>query len=175
MTTALAKCAESKILILRGQKIILDADLAELNGVSVKRLNQQVNRNAKRFPHDFLFRLTAAEFKNLRLQIATSSLSHGGRRYLPHIMAATVLNSSRAIEMSVFIVRAFARMREALAKNYSIVFKLAELERRVENHDVDIEDLMEAVREMMTPPPRTGRRIGFQLPPTSAKALRRVS
>ncbi len=182
MTTALAKRAESKILILRGQKIILDSDLAELYRVSVKRLNQQVNRNAKRFPPDFIFKLSATEFKNLRLQIATSSLSHGGRRYLPHaftehgaIMAATVLNSSRAIEMSVFIVRAFARMREALAHNQGIVSKLAELERRVENHDVDIEDLMEAVREMMIPPPRTGRRIGFQLPPTSAKALRRVS
>src|SRR2546422_1894859 len=112
--TALAKRAESKILILRRHKVILDVDLAALYGVPVKRLNQQVNRNADRFPSDFLFRLSPAEYKNLRLQFATSRSSHGGRRSLPYaftehgaIMAATVLNSERAIEMSIFVVRAF--------------------------------------------------------------------
>ena len=96
-TTALTKRADSKIFILRGHRVILDVDLAELYSASVKRLNQQVNRNAERFPRDFRFRLTAAEYKNLKLQIATSSFSHGGRRTLPYaftehgaIMAATV-------------------------------------------------------------------------------------
>ena len=102
---ALSKRVDSRILLLRGQKIILDSDLAELYGVPSKRLNQQVTRNARRFPTDFRFRLLRSEHDNLRLQIATSSLKHGGRRYLPYaftehgaIMAATVLNSKRAIQ-----------------------------------------------------------------------------
>src|SRR6476620_5746965 len=119
-TTAivLAKRVASKILVLRNQKVILDADLAELYGVPVKRLNEQLKRNPRRFPSDFLFTLTHAEYQHLRSQNATSSSAHGGRRYLPHaltehgaIMAATVLNSKRAIEMSIFVVRAFVRMR----------------------------------------------------------------
>ena len=174
----LAKQADSRIFLLRGHRVILDTDLAELYGVAVKRLNQQVNRNAKRFPGDFLFRLTARENDTLRLQNATSnSGSRGGRRYLPHaftehgaIMAATVLNSARAIEMSIFVVRAFARMREALAANQLIITKLTELERRLESHDIEIQDLLEAIRLLMAPPPHAGRRIGFALPADSAKA-----
>ena len=136
--TALAKRVDSRILFLRGRKIILDSDLAELYGVPAKRLNQQVTRNVERFPADFRFRLSRKEYENLRLQFATSSLSHGGRRYLPYaftehgaIMAATVLNSERAIQMSIFVVRAFVRMREALAANQQIAAKLTELERFV--------------------------------------------
>src|SRR5215470_13021339 len=128
----LAKKVDTRILVLRGQKVILDADLAELYNVSVKQLNQQVKRNAHRFPSDFLFRLSPAEYRNLRSQIVTSSLDHGGRRYLPFaftehgaIMVATVLNSKRATEMSVFVVRAFVRMREALAVNQQVTNKLA--------------------------------------------------
>ena len=108
----------------------------------VKRLNQQVNRNADRFPRDFIFRLSVTEYENLRLQFATSSFGHGGRRSLPYaftehgaIMAATILNSERAIQMSIFVVRAFVRMREALAANQQIVAKLSELEGRLEGHD----------------------------------------
>jgi hypothetical protein len=110
-------------MILRGQKVILDTDLAELYGVSVGRFNEQVKRNQQRFPADFMFQLTAKEDQILRSQIAVSRKKHGGRRYLPYaftehgaIMAATVLNSKRAIEMSVFVVRAFVRMRELLAR-----------------------------------------------------------
>ena len=128
---ALAKRVDSRILFLRGQKIILDSDLAELYGVEVKHLNQQIKRNRKRFPGDFLFRISAREFEILRSQIVTSSDGHGGRRYLPHaftehgaIMAATVLNSERAIQMSIFVVRAFVRMRQALSTNRQIVVKL---------------------------------------------------
>jgi phage regulator Rha-like protein len=175
----LARKADSKILFLRDQKVILDVDLAELYGVTVKRLNEQIKRNAGRFPADFLFRLSRAEYENLRLQIATSSSSHGGRRYMPNaftehgaIMAATVLNSKRAIEMSIFVVRSFVRMREALATNQQIEAKLAELERRLESHDGDIQQLIEAIRELMEPEPANSRRIGFETPskPTNTQS-----
>jgi hypothetical protein len=167
----LTKKVDSTILFLRGQKVILDVDLAELYGVSVKRLNEQVKRNLRRFPSDFLFRLTRSEYSNLRSQFATSSSDHGGRRYLPHaftehgaIMAATVLNSKRAIEMSIFVVRAFVRMREASAANRQIEAKLTELEGRLESHDGDIQQLVEAIRELMAPEPANPRRIGFETP-----------
>ena len=178
---ALAKRVDSRIRLLRGQKIILDSDLAELYGVPSKRLNQQVTRNAARFPADFRFRLSRSEHENLRLQIATSSLNHGGRRYLPYaftehgaIMAATVLNSKRAIQMSMFVVRAFVRMREGLAANQQIVTKLTELEHRLENHDGRIQELVAAIRELMIPPPPNRRKIGFRLPPATG-AMKRIS
>src|SRR5262245_16912948 len=133
----LAKKVDSKIQVLRGQKVILDSDLAGLYGVPVRQLNQQIKRNAGRFPADFLFQLSAAEYQRLRSQNVISNAGRGGRRYLPHaftehgaIMAATVLNSKRAIEMSIFVVRAFVRMREALAMNQQIVTKLSEIEKR---------------------------------------------
>jgi phage regulator Rha-like protein len=175
--TVLSRRVESKILVLRGQKVILDADLAELYGVAVKRLNEQVKRNADRFPADFLFRLKPIEREVLRSQIATSRAGHGGRRYQPYafsehgaIMAASVLNSKRAVEMSIFVVRAFVRMRGALATNQRIVAKLRDLEERVENHDADIEEILIAIRELMTPAPATGRRIGFEVPAAKGKA-----
>ena len=177
----LAKKVDSKILVLRDQKVLLDVDLAALYGVSVKRLNEQIKRNAKRFPADFLFRLSPAEYQNLRSQNATSSSSHGGRRYLPHaftehgaIMAATVLNSKRAIEMSIFVVRAFVRMRQALAMNQQIVTKLSEIEMRLESHDVEIQELVDAIRELMAPLPANNRRIGFAAPASSNKAQNKV-
>jgi len=166
----LTKRVESKIFSIRGCRVILDSDLAELYGVEVKKLNQQVKRNSRRFPDDFVFRLSTGEAANLRSQIVTSSSNHGGRRHLPYaftehgaIMAASVLNSQRAVEMSIFVVRAFVRMREALASNQQILSKLNELERQVEGHDVSIQELVEAIRELMEPLPATGRRIGFAL------------
>jgi hypothetical protein len=163
---------ESRILIVRRQRVILDSDLAELYGVTVKRLNQQVNRNQERFPADFMFQLTSTEDKALRLQIATSKKGRGGRRYLPYaftehgaIMAATVLNSPRAVEMSVFVVRAFVRMREMLAKNRQLAAKINELDRRLETHDTTIQDIIEAIKELMVPEGPSKRKIGFQLPP----------
>ena len=173
----LAKRVESRILLIRGYRVILDTDLAELYGVEVKRLNEQVKRNARRFPDDFVMRLSVEEAADLRSQIATSSSSRGGRRSLPYaftehgaIMAASVLNSGRAVEMSIFVVRAFVRMREALAANQQIMSKLAELEHRVESHDTNIQELIEAIRELMEPPPASGGRIGFALPADSAKS-----
>lgn len=122
---------ESRILVLRRNKVILDTDLAELYGVSVKRLNEQVKRNRDRFPIDFMFRLSAKEYEILRSQSATSKVGRGGRRFLPYaltehgaIMAATVLNSEHAVEMSLFVVRAFVRMREMLAQNRQITAKI---------------------------------------------------
>lgn len=173
----LAKRVGTKILILRNQKVIIDTDLAELYGVSVKRLNEQIKRNPKRFPADFLFTLTSEEYQNLRSQNATSSPTHGGRRYLPNaftehgaIMAATVLNSRRAIEMSIFVVRAFVQMRQATVLNQHVVSKLAELESRLDSHDGEIQALVEAIRELVEPLPATNRRIGFEAPPGSEKA-----
>ena len=158
--------------MLREQKVILDTDLAELYGVPVKRLNEQVKRNQERFPSDFMFRLTAEENEALRSQNATSKMGRGSRRYAPYaftehgaIMAATVLNSERAVEMSVFVVRAFVRLREMLATNQQLAGKIDELEQRLDTHDASIQELIEAIRELMAPEPATGRKIGFHLPP----------
>ncbi len=166
-----ARKVDSKIFVLRGQRVILDADLAELYGVQVRHLNQQVKRNAKRFPLAFRFQLSPHELKILRSQNVISSEGHGGTRYRPYaftehgaIMAATVVNSERAIEMSVFVVLAFVRMRRAIAGNRQILTKLAELERRLEAHDSDILELMEAIRELMSPAEPTRTRIGFEAP-----------
>jgi len=169
-----ARKVDSKIFVLRGQRVILDRDLAELYAVEVRHLNQQVKRNAKRFPLAFRFQLSAHELKILRSQNVISSERHGGTRYLPFaftehgaIMAATVLNSERAIQMSVFVVLAFVRLRRAIAGNRHILTKLAQLERRLEGHDADIQDLMDAIRELMTPAQPTRTRIGFEAPAAS--------
>jgi phage regulator Rha-like protein len=177
--TALSIPVESRIFVLRQHKVILDSDLAELYGVTVKRLNQQVKRNRERFPADFMFQLTAAEQQALRLQNATSKESRGGRRYRPYaftehgaIMGATVLNSERAVEMSVFVVRAFVRLREMLATNQQLAGKIDELEQRLDTHDASIQDLIEAIRELMAPASATGRKIGFELPAGEKSHLR---
>ncbi len=166
---------ESRILILRHQRVILDSDLAELYGVPVRQLNQQVKRNRERFPTDFMFQLTAKEDGALRSQIVISKKGRGGRRYPPYaftehgaIMAATVLNSKRAIEMSVFVVRAFVRMREIMVKNRQLAAKINELDRRLETHDTAIQDLIDAIKELMVPEEPSKRKIGFQLPPAKS-------
>ena len=175
----LAKRVGSKILVLRNQKVILDTDLAELYGVPVKRLNEQVKRNPDRFPPDFLFTLTHEEDEDLRSQNATSSSSHGGRRYLPHaftehgaIMAASGLNSKRAVEMSIFVVRAFVQMRQALVVNQHVVSKLSELEARLDGHDGELQELVGAIQELISPLPANNRRIGFEAPPDAPKPER---
>jgi ORF6N domain len=166
-----ARKVDSKIFVLRGQRVILDTDLAELYGVQVRHLNQQAKRNAKRFPPAFRFQLSAREMEILKSQNVISSEGHGGARYRPYaftehgaIMAATVLSSERAIEMSVFVVLAFVRMRRAIVGNRHILTKLAELEHRLESHDADIQDLMNAIRELMSPEEPNRRRIGFEAP-----------
>jgi hypothetical protein len=125
---------QQRILILREQRVIIDADIAQLYGVTTKRLNEAVKRNADRFPPDFMLQLTSEEASALRSQSATSN-KRGGRRYLPYaftehgaIMAATVLNSERAVNASLFVVRAFVKLRELLTTHHQLADKLAELE-----------------------------------------------
>ena len=148
---------ERTILVLRGRRVILDSDLAALYGVPVKRLNEQVKRNAGRFPEDFGFQITREEFKILRSQIATSKTERrGGRQYLPYaftehgaVMAASVLNSPKAVEMSVEVVRAFVRLRGFLAAHHQLAAKLDKLERQIATHDSNIVALFDAVHRLM--------------------------
>jgi hypothetical protein len=147
---------------------MLDSDLAELYGVVTKALNQAVKRNIERFPDDFMFRLTDDEHASLRSQIVTSTASRGGRRYAPYaftehgaIMAATVLNSPRAVEMSVFVVRAFVRLRELLATHKELAAKLDELEHKISSHDQAIAGLIDAIRGLMRSPTPSSRPVGF--------------
>jgi ORF6N domain len=164
---------ESRIMILRHQKIILDTALAEIYGVSVKRLNEQIKRNRRRFPADFMFWLTASEAKSLKSQFATSNIGRGGRRSLPYaftehgaIMAATVLNSERAIEVSVFVVRAFVRLREGLAANKELGERIKELEKHLDTHDGAIQEIITVIKQLMSSPPKRRSKIGFALPPS---------
>lgn len=199
---------EQLIYVIRGQRIMLDADMASIYGVSTKALNQAVKRNAERFPEDFMFRLTADEFEEIRSQmvgmgnqlqtvtgLATGSLrsqivtskGRGGRRYAPYaftehgaIMAANVLNSPSAVQMSVFVVRAFVRMRGALADNRELPLKLAELERelkeRLDVHEVAIVDILGRIMDIIDPPPLPEpprKQIGFRAERSNSKATKR--
>jgi phage regulator Rha-like protein len=178
--TVLPERITGAILFVRGQKVIVDADLAALYGVETRRLNEQVRRNLDRFPADFMFQLTTEEMAALMSQIATSKPGRGGRRKLPLVftehgalMAATVLNSARAVEVSLYVVRAFVRLREALSANKDLAAKLAELEKKTEalalkhnalasNTHTQLHQVFEAIRELMRPPePARKRPIGF--------------
>jgi hypothetical protein len=162
---------EPLIRTIRGHKVLIDRDLATLYGVPTKRLNEQVRRNRERFPNDFMFQLNDQEVESLRSQIATSKAGRGGRRYAPYaftehgaIMAATILNSPRAVEVSVFVVRAFVRLRQWMAGHQELATKLNELDKKVAGHDDAIRQLVTAIRKLMSPPPgdRPKRRIGFR-------------
>lgn len=183
------KPIESVILTVRGQKVILDTDLAELYGVPTKRLNEQVKRNADRFPEDFMFPLNEQEWGNLRSkitvssledaqnkcitsnwsQIATSSRKKRGAAYRPFaftehgaIMAATILNSPEAVAMSVYVVRAFVQMREQIAANTAIVKRLAEIDKTLLEHDEALRGIWTKLKPLLIPPPAPPkRRIGF--------------
>ena len=162
------EAVEQAILVLRGRRVILDADLARLYGVSTARLNQQVRRNPDRFPEDFMFQLTAQETQNLMLQNATSSW--GGRRKPPlaftkhgALMAATVLNTPRAVEVGVYVVRAFIRLREVLTSHAELSHKLSELAAQVNSHDEQIAAVIEAINELLAPPETPQRQIGFRV------------
>lgn len=156
------------ILVLRGHRVLLDAELAALYGVTTKQFNQQVKRNLARFPADFAFQLSDDEASSLRSQFATLNSSGRGqhRKYLPYaftehgaIMAAMILNSPRAVQMSVYVVRAFVQLRGVLASNNELAQKLTELERRVDSHDSVIVGILKTIREL-TNVPET-RAIGF--------------
>ena len=161
---------ESLILPIRGDKIIIDSDLARIYGVTTRRLNEQVKRNIDRFPRDFMFRLTSREFDGLMSQFATSKTGRGGRRKVPYaftehgaIMAANVLNSRQAIQMSVYVIRAFVHLRSRLWENRELARKLLELERKVDYQGGELHELFEAFRRLMTVPEKPKRQIGFQL------------
>jgi ORF6N domain len=161
------------ILVLRRHRVLLDSELAALYGVTTKRFNEQVRRNTKRFPADFMFQLTADEISCLRSQFATLKLGRGAhRKYLPYaftehgaIMAATIVNSPRAVEMSVYVVRAFVQLREMLASNKELARRFAQLETRLEKklvaHDEAIAAILSAIRQLMHPPVPKRRPIGF--------------
>ena len=183
------KPIESLILNIRNQKVILDADLAQLYGVPTKVFNQAVKRNVERFPEDFIFQLTAHEWSSLKSQIVTSSLEkpqtegvvpnwsqfvtsskrHRGAAYRPiaftehgAIMAATILNSPEAVAMSVFVVRAFMQMREQLAANAAILKRLAEIDKTLLEHDSALRAIWTKLQPLLAPPPEPPkRRIGF--------------
>ena len=190
------------IRTIRGEKVILDSDLARIYGVPTKRLNEQVKRNAKRFPADFLFQLTADETNSLRSQsatlrrtgnrsqIATGSQKHRDPRLLPYaftengaIMAANVLNSPEAVRMSVFVVRAFVKMRELLGGTKELARQLADLEKkltaRLDGHEVAIIEVLRRVMDILDPPPPPPepprRQIGFHVEPeTKLKRRKRA-
>ncbi len=157
------------ILFLRGHRVLLDAELADLYGVTTKALNQAVKRNADRFPEDFMFRLNPRETESVnRSQIVTGSQKNRDPRFPPFtftehgaIMAASILNSPRAVEMSVYVVRAFVQLRELLASNTALARKLNELEGKLKNHDEAIAAILSAIRELMNPPSPKRRGIGF--------------
>jgi hypothetical protein len=164
-----AERIERAILFIRGHKVMLDEDLAALYCVPTKRLNEQVRRNRERFPSDFMFQLTRPEYAVLRSQFATLKTGRGQhRKYLPYaftehgaLMAATVLNSPIAVQVSLQIVRTFVRLRQLLSSNATLARKLAELERK---YDRRFQVVFDAIRKLMTPePPEPKRRIGFQL------------
>jgi len=160
------------IFILRGQRVLLDSELAALYGVTTARLNQQVQRNLERFPKDFMFQLTTAEHNALMLQIATSKLGRGGRRKRPFvftehgaIQAANVLRSAQAIEMGIYVVRAFVQLRDLLGSNKELVIRLDELEARIDRklatHDQAITEIIKTIRQLMNPPETKRPSIGF--------------
>jgi len=160
---------ENKIYFIRGHKVMLDSDLAVLYGVRTKNLNKAIKRNIERFPGDFMFRLTNDEARSLRFQFGTSKEGRGGRRYLPLVfteqgvaMLSSVLQSRRAIQVNIAIMRAFVRLKNILSAHKELAHKLNELERKIEKHDEDICTIFEAIRQLMAPPPEPPkRRIGF--------------
>ena len=177
----------SVIRTIRGEKVILDVDLARIYGVETGALNRAVLRNRKRFPNDFMFQLTTAEFESLRCQYGISN-SRGGRRYLPYaftengaIMAANVLNSPEAVRMSVFVVRAFVKMRELLSGTKELAKQLAALEKkltaRLDGHEVAIIEVLRRVMDILDPPPPPPepprRQIGFHVEPEAKPKTKR--
>jgi hypothetical protein len=161
---------ESAIYLIRGQRVMLDSDLAAIYGTTTKRLNERLRRNRERFPTDFAFQLTAQEFKRLMSQIATSKKGRGGRRKLPWvftehgaIMLATVLSSKVAIQASLRVVRAFVRLREMVAANAEFADKLKDLERRLDSHDEAIVELFAVLKRLLEPEQKPKREIGFHV------------
>jgi len=168
---------ENRIITIRGQRVILDSDLAQVYGVETKRLNEAVKLNADRFPNDFAFVLTQAEVTNLKSQFATSSFGHGGSRkpasaFTEHcaIMVASILRSKKASEMSIFVVRAFVKIREHLLSQVELESRPAQIENALLSHDHNIQELYQQLRPLLLPasyPP--SKPIGFSVREHRAK------
>lgn len=159
---------ERKIHTIRGQKVMLDSDLAELYEVSTKRLNEQVKRNLSRFPEDFMFQLTENEFETLRSQFATSNKKRGGRRYMPYVfteqgvaMLSGVLNSEQAIQVNISIMRAFVKMRKMILANEELNKKFAAIEEKLGEHDEHFRTVFAAIKLLLGPPKKDQKRIGY--------------
>ncbi len=159
----------SKIYFIRGQKVMLDNDLAELYSVETKRLKEAVRRNISRFPFDFMFEISKHEFDSLRSQFATSNKSRGGTRYLPFAfteqgvaMLSTVLKSETAIQMNIQIIRVFTKMREMLSAHKDILQQMEKIEKRITGHDEDIETIFQYLKKLLNPPQSPRPRIGFK-------------
>jgi phage regulator Rha-like protein len=172
---------EKSIFLVRGHKVMLDSDLAELYGVPTKVFNQAVKRNRDRFPSDFMFQLTIQEFDALRSQIVTLKAGRGRhRKYVPFVfteqgvaMLSGVLRSKRAVQVNIEIMRAFVRLRQILSTHKELAKKLEELERRIEAHDEQIQAVFQAIRQLMTPPESNKRKIGFLVKEKAARYWRR--
>ena len=171
---------EGIIILIRGQKVLIDRDLAELYGVETKNLNRQVKRNSKRFPPEFMFRLTSKEKKELVTKWHRfNSIKHSSVlpcAFTEHgvVMLASVLNSQSAVEASIFVVRAFVRLREILSTHKELAKKMKELELKMETHDEQITALFEAINQLLTPLEAPKRKIGFEVKekPVGYKARR---
>ena len=166
-----APAIEKRILVVRDRQVMLDEDLADLYGVETKRLIEQVKRNRDRFPEDFMFQLSKEEAAVLRSQIATSNDGRGGRRYAPYVfteqgvaMLSGVLRSKKAIAVNIEIMRAFVELRRAASDYAALEARLDKLERGLGRHDEQLDEIFKSLRQLITPPPRPKRPIGFRPP-----------
>jgi hypothetical protein len=168
-----AERIENVIFLIRGQKVMLDRDLAELYGVPTRSLNQAVRRNIGRFPADFMFELTREEIMRMSQSVTSSDLKFSKRVTVftqeGVAMLSGVLNSQRAVRVNIAIMRAFVRLRETLSLHKELAHKLAELERKIEGHDENIRSLFEAIRQLMAPPDAPSKQIGFHVKERRAK------
>jgi len=166
----LAKIIEKRIFIIREHRVMIDSDLADLYGVKTKELNKAVKRNMERFPEEFIFHLTAAEYTTLRFQTGTSkNPRQGGRRYLPFVfteqgvaMLSSVLNSPSAIQVNIIIIKTFVRLRQIIGENQEILKRLDALEKKTSVQDIKIDQVFRSIRELLGPLTQPKRRIGIR-------------
>jgi hypothetical protein len=166
-----APAIEKRIFVVRGRQVMLDEDLADLYGVETRVLVQQVKRNAKRFPGDFMFQLTSGEAEVLRSQIVISNEGRGGRRYAPYVfteqgiaMLSGVLRSDRAIAVNIEIMRTFVELRRVASSYAAIETRLEEIERGLSGHDEQLNQIFKTLRQLISPPARPKRPVGFRVP-----------
>ncbi len=159
---------ENKIYLISGHRVILDRDLARLYGVTTFNLNKAIKRNIERFPKDFMFQLTQKELKFLIFQIGISKEGRGGSRYMPYAftqegiaMLSSVLRSKRAIQVNIVIMRTFVRLKQMISLNRELLLKLELLEKKIEKHDEEIQTIFQAIKQLMSPPEKPRRKIGF--------------